>query len=141
MPQCATTGGGKGSRRERERKKRHRQARKKDGRGEKETRYILYDSVIAFPRTNIAPAERTQENVDVNRRPLLPSTSLSLSLPLDSSPLQSHVLYRLEISLGKDVCKMLPTSFLLLRCSIASFSRESTLFDSPNPAKSPSSRF
>lgn len=27
--------------------------------GEKETRYILYDSVIAFPRTNIAPAERT----------------------------------------------------------------------------------
>lgn len=62
-----------GGKRERNR---HRRGRKT---GEKETRYILYDSVIAFPRTNIAPAERTQENVDVNRRSLL--LSLCLSLP------------------------------------------------------------
>lgn len=66
-----------GGKREKERERhRHRRGRKT---GEKETRYILYDSVIAFPRTNIAPAERTQENVDVNRRSLL--LSLCLSLP------------------------------------------------------------
>lgn len=51
---------------------------------EKEARYILYDSVIAFPRTNIALAERAQENVRVNRGSFLllssirPSASRSL---------------------------------------------------------------
>lgn len=63
--------------------------------GEKETRYILYDSVIAFPRTNIAPVERTQENVDVNRRAplfLILFLSPNLFLPLAISrslPLRS----------------------------------------------------
>lgn len=72
------------------------------GEGGKETRYILYDSVIAFPRTNIAPAERTQENVDVNRRPLpLP---LFLSIP---PPRNRSFLYRFGISLGENVCKTL----------------------------------
>lgn len=64
---------GEERKRETERDRRGRKTR-----GKKETRYILYDSVIAFPRTNIAPAERTQENVDVNRRPL----PLPLSLPI-----------------------------------------------------------
>lgn len=104
------------------------------GRGKKETRYILYDSVIAFPRTNIAPAERTQENVDVNRRRLLFSASLSLSLarsiPL---PCNLFVLYRFEISLGEDVCKMLTTTFCFSLRSRLFFSKKSSFLTLPIP--------
>lgn len=66
---------------------------------EKEASYILYDSVIAFPRTNIALAERAQENVGVNRsspfyspRPSVRSffhPLLPLSLPLFVLPFSS----------------------------------------------------
>lgn len=49
---------------------------------EKEARYILYDSVIAFPRTNIALAEQAQENVGVNRS----SPFCFSSILLPSSP-------------------------------------------------------
>ena len=75
---------GEGIRGERERERETDRRGKEERQGEKETRYILYDSVIAFPRTNIAPVERTQENVDVNRRPSL-SSSISLSQPIPPS--------------------------------------------------------
>lgn len=65
-------------------------------REEKEASYILYDSVIAFPRTNIALAERAQENVGVNRsspfysRPSVPRSFFPFfSFPFTSSPLHS----------------------------------------------------
>lgn len=114
---------------------RDRQARKKY-RGEKETRYILYDSVIAFPRTNIAPAERTQENVDVNRRPLLLSTFF-LCHPIPPPCFLSSFFTASKFLWEKTFVKYSPPLFASRCCDLF---LANALFDSPNPAKSSSSR-
>jgi hypothetical protein len=122
---CATRhDGGRGEAGERER------TSGEERRREKETRYILYDSVIAFPRTNIAPAERTQENVDVNRRPLLLSAFLSLSLGHPIPPPRNLSFFTASVLLWE---KTFVKRFLRLS-SRSPVPRASTLFDSPNPA-------
>jgi len=68
-------------------RERERSGRERETRREKETRYILYDSVIAFPRTNIAsrPSGRKKTStliVVFSFSPRPSPSPFSLSLPL-----------------------------------------------------------
>lgn len=60
----------------------------KGGGGGKETRYILYDSVIAFPRTNIArrPSERKKTSALIVALPTSPPRRLYSISPRNPFP-------------------------------------------------------
>lgn len=94
---------------------------------EKETRYILYDSVIAFPRTNIAPAERTQENVDVNRCPFFLAPPFSLSFSFFPSRNPSSFVTTSEFLRREDICKALSPPFRFSPPAASAFPRFSRI--------------